>query len=85
MTERSRAERQHRQGIPFGLLIPLSSFTPFHPQENWDAPMQGQRASALSSWAEQLGCALSARVPRFTASQSFFVLITHKTYRLAFV
>ena len=55
MTEQSRAERQHRQRAPFALLNPFSSFTPFHPQENWDAPMQGQRASALSSWAEQLG------------------------------
>ena len=41
------------------------------------------RESPIS--AEQLGCALHARATRFTASQSLFVLITHKTYRLAFV
>ena len=51
MTEQSRAECEYRQRAPFALLIPFSSSTLFHPQENWDAPMQGSRASALSNWA----------------------------------
>ena len=51
MTEQSRAECEYRQRAPFALLIPFSSSTLFHPQENWDAPMQGKRASALSNWA----------------------------------
>ena len=33
LTERSRAACGHRQGIPFGLLIPFSSSTPFHLNE----------------------------------------------------
>ena len=51
MTEQSRAECECRQRAPFALLIPFSSSTLFYPQENWDALMQGSRASALSSWA----------------------------------
>ena len=51
MTEQSRAECEYRQRAPFALLIPFSSSTLFHPQENWDAPMQGNRASALTNWA----------------------------------
>ena len=80
-TEQSRAERLQRWRVPFGLLIPLSSFTPFHPHKRLGCT--GARESRVS--AEQLGCALPARAPRFAASQSLFVLKTHKTYRVAFV
>ena len=81
MTERSRAECRHRQGIPFGLLIPFSSSTPFHLNEKLGCT----HAREARVGAEQLGCALFARAPRFTASQSLCVLITHKTHSLAFV
>ena len=36
---------------PFALLNPFSLSKPFHPQENWDALVQGKRASALSKLA----------------------------------
>ena len=36
---------------PFFLLNPFSLSKPFHPQENWDALVQGKRASALSKLA----------------------------------
>ena len=48
MTEQSRAECEYRQRAPFALLIPFSSSTLFHPQENWDAPCKG---SARQRWA----------------------------------
>ena len=80
-TEQSRAERLQRLRVPFGLLIPLSSSTPFHPHKSLGCT--GARESRVS--AEQLGCALPARAPRFTASQSLFVLKTHKTHSLTFV
>ena len=51
LTEQSRAGRRQRQRAPFALLIRFSSFTLFHAQENWDAPMQGKRPSALSNCA----------------------------------
>ena len=81
MTERSRAECRHRQRTPFCLLIPFSSSTPFHFNEKLGCT----HAREARVGAEQLGCALFARAPRFTASQSLCVLITHKTHRLAFV
>ena len=81
MTERSRAERRHRQRTPFGLLNPFSSSTPFHLNEKLGCT----HAREARVGAEQLGCALFARAPRFTALQSLCVLITHKTHRLAFV
>ena len=81
MTERSRAECRHRQGIPFGLHNPFSSSTPFHLNEKLGCT----HAREARVGAEQLGCALFARAPRFTASQSLCVLITHKTHSLAFV
>ena len=66
LTERSRAECRHRQGIPFGLLIPFSSSTPFHLNEKLGCT----HAREARVGAEQLGCAFSARAPRFTASRS---------------
>ena len=54
MTERSRAECRHRQGIPFGLLIPFSSSTPFHLNEKLGCT----HAREARVGAEQLGCAL---------------------------
>ena len=81
MTERSRAECRYRQRTPFCLLIPFSSSTPFHFNEKLGCT----HAREARVGAEQLGCALFARAPRFTASQSLCVLITHKTHRLAFV
>ena len=81
MTERSRAECRYRQRTPFCLLIPFSSSTPFHFNEKLGCT----HAREACVGAEQLGCAPFARAPRFTASQSLCVLITHKTHRLAFV
>ena len=54
LTERSRAECRHRQGIPFGLLIPFSSSTPFHLNEKLGCTL----AREARVGAEQLGCAL---------------------------
>ena len=56
MTERSRAECRHRQGIPFGLLIPFSSSTPFHLNEKLGCT----HAREARVGAEQLGCAFPA-------------------------
>ncbi len=66
LTERSRAECRHRQGIPFGLLNPFSSSTPFHINEKLGCT----HAREARVGAEQLGCVLSVRAPRFTALQS---------------
>ncbi len=80
-TESIRAERGHRPRVPLALLNPFSSSTSFHHHKKLGCA----HAREGRVGAEQLGCALSARAPRFTASQSLCVLKTHKTYRLAFV
>ncbi len=66
LTEQSRAEFGHRQRAPFALLIPFSSSTPFHLNEKLGCT----HAREARVGAEQLGCVLSARAPRFRASQS---------------
>ena len=66
LTERSRAECRHRQRTPFGLHNPFSSSTPYHLNEKLGCT----HARESRVGAEQLGCALFVRAPRFTASQS---------------
>ena len=66
LTEQSRAACRHRQGTPFGLHNPFSSSTPLHLNEKLGCT----HAREARVGAEQLGCALSVRAPRFTASQS---------------